>query len=99
MHALAFRFHVPAVEPFRLTVEKIERVSALFKAGSYLSFDNYIGRAKAEHFTVVKDSGVDPWPLDLSRAYTEGIRSVGRNSGTSRQSLPVDPVRIILIKA
>ena len=40
-------------------------VSALFKEGGYLSFDNYILRTRAEHISM--KSGADTWTLDFGR--------------------------------
>ena len=64
----------------------IKRVAALFKAGGYLSFDNFAMRAKSAHLEA------DPYAWDpaLERALAEAMRSVGRGTGTSRQSVVRD---------
>ena len=72
-----------------LTPGKIACVSALFKAGSYCSFADYIGRAKAEHIATFHIHG-ERWTEELSVSVRNATRSVTRGLGTSRQSSPVD---------
>ena len=87
---------------FPLTSAGVQRIAALFKAGGYLSFDNYMFRAKAEH--IVAEGASGEWSRALDRACKDCMRSVGRGAGAARQSslldvlllaslgLPVDPV-------
>ena len=72
-----------------LTTTKIACVSALFKAGKYCSFANYIGRAKAEHIATFQIHN-QHWTEELSVAVRDASRSVLRGLGTSRQSSPLD---------
>ena len=74
--------------PFPLTPKGVERVAALFKAGGYLSFDNHMLRAKAEH--VIAEEAKGEWSRALDRACKECMRSVGRGAGAARQSSPLD---------
>ena len=76
------------VPPFPLTPDGIYRIAALFKAGGYLSFDNYMLRAKAEH--VVAEGANGEWSRALDRACKDCMRSVGRGAGAARQSSPLD---------
>ena len=92
LHDRAYRTASPPVPPFPLTPEKIYKISSLFKAGGYLSYDNYLLRAKAEHMALGEPTGA--WSLLLGSAARESIRSVGRNAGQSRQSRPLDPIRV-----
>ena len=90
LHKAAFP-ELPKVPPFPLTVDKIVRVAALFKVGGYLSFANYLGRAKSEHLAVSETS---TWTAALDRASKEATRSVLRGAGAARQSQPLDIVRV-----
>ena len=92
IHHAAFSVGQP-VPPFPLTPLIIRRVAALFKQGGYLSFENYMLRAKAEHLSLGA-TGVGAWTPDLSIAMREAIRSCCRGVGTSRQSQPIDAVAI-----
>ena len=91
MHS--YQHEVISPPPFPLTVDSIQRVSALFKAGNYLSFDNYILRAKSEHLSVSPSAG--SWTSELATAVKDAMRSVNRHTGTSRQSRPL-PLRTIV---
>lgn len=93
MHVNAYQHEPICPPPFPLSVDSIQRVSSLFKAGNYLSFDNYILRAKSEHLATCPTSG--SWTLELSTAVKDAMRSVNRHTGTSRQSRPL-PLRHIV---
>ena len=71
------------VPPFPLTPDKLLRVAAVFKAGGYLSFDNYAYRAKSEHL----ERGFEdpcPWGPALAKAFADAVRSCARGAGASR---------------
>ena len=93
MHQAAFEDSDPQPPVFPLTVEGINKIASLFKAGGYLSYHNYVLRAKGEHMTAGGDVGY--WSQDLALAVRQTIRSVGRGAGASRQSLPVDLFKIV----
>ena len=94
MHAAAFRSEPPPpVPPFPLSPEIIVRVAAMFKAGGYLSFENYMLRAKSEHLGLGL-VGPGSWSPELSAAVKEAIRSCNRGAGISRQSKPLDAVAV-----
>ena len=76
-----------------LTTTKIACISALFKAGKYCSFANYISRAKSEHIASFHIHGCH-WTEEMNVAVRDASRSVQRGLGTSRQSSPVDIQRI-----
>ena len=80
-------------EPLPLTPEKIACVASMFKAGKYVSFGNYMGRAKAEHIATF-ESHKCPWTEELSVAIRNASRSVTRGLGASRQSSPLDVHRV-----
>ena len=52
MHQAAFQRFPNPPAPFPLSCESIRRVAALFKAGGYMSFENYAMRAKSEHLSL-----------------------------------------------
>ena len=93
LHSAAHAGERPQAPPFPLTVGSIQKVAALFKAGRYLSFDNYINRAKAEHLALGL-VGAGAWSAELERAVKDSIRSVNRGAGTSRQSQPLDATKV-----
>ena len=93
MHRMAFCRSDDPPPPFPLTEDIIVRVAALFKAAGYRSFDNYIGRAKAEHIALGTDAGGE-WSHSLDRASKDAMRSVARGIGKARQSTPIDIVAI-----
>ena len=76
-----------------LTPDKLDVVSALFKAGKYVSFPNYVYRAKREHMQTVPEHGV-PWSAELERCLKDCSRSVTRGLGAAQQSLPLDPLLV-----
>ena len=76
-----------------LTTTKIACVSALFKAGKYCSYANYIGRAKAEHIATYHIHK-QHWTEELSVAVRDATRSVLRGLGTARQSSPIDVQKV-----
>ena len=78
---------------FPLTPDGIRRVSALFKAGRYISFPNYMFRAKGAHLAE-SESGPTSWTTELTMAMKDAIRSVGRGVGVARQSQPLDTVAV-----
>ena len=78
---------------FPLTCDSILRVSALFKAGGYLSFENYIYRAKSEHLALGL-TGPGAWSHELTAAMKDAIRSCTRGVGVSRQSKPLNAVAV-----
>ena len=73
------------VPAFPLFEDGILRIAALFKAGGYKSFDNYMDRAKSHHILLGAD-----WSLALDRTSKDARRSVSRNVGRCRQSRPLD---------
>ena len=87
MHYAAFANVHPPPVPFPLSIESINRVAALFKAGGYLSFDNYALRAKSEHLSLGL-SGPGAWTAELGAALKRAIRSDGCGVGASRRSKP-----------
>ena len=93
LHDAAFRHDLPGVPAFPLSVLSLRRVGALFKAGRYQSFDNYLARAKAEHISLGSGLG-GGWSVELERAYADTRRSVNRGAGSSRQSQPIDPLKV-----
>ena len=92
MHHEAHKFEECTPPPFPLTPDIVAKVAACFKVGGYLSFENYMLRAKAEHMSAGGLAGA--WTYDLSTAQRHAVRSVGRHAGKSRQSQPIDPVRV-----
>ena len=85
-----FKFHDIAhkgveVPAFPLFEDGILRIAALFKAGGYKSFDNYMDRAKSHHISLGAE-----WSLALDRTSKDARRSVSRNVGRCRQSRPLD---------
>ena len=93
MHQAAFARSRVQPPPFPLTPEIITRVAALFKAGNYLSFDNYMARAKSEHLSL-GIVGPGSWSHELSAAAADACRSCARGTGTSRQSKPLDAIGV-----
>jgi len=87
MHVAAHRRMSPPPSPFPLTPDIIHRVAAMFKAGKYLSFENYMMWAKSEHIAV-SASAPATWTIELSTAMNDAIRSCDRGAGISRQSHP-----------
>ena len=65
----------------------------MFKAGRYVSFGNYLSRAKTEHIATF-ESHRCPWTEELSVASRNASRSVTRGLGTARQSSPLDVHRV-----
>lgn len=92
LHDAAFEDTDPPPPHFPLTVTAINRIAALCKAGRYLSYDNYVLRAKSAHMERGGTDGL--WTQELAIAVKETIRSVGRGAGAARQSLPVDLMAI-----
>ena len=97
MHAAAFQKYASPPPAFPLTPDIITRVAALFKAGGYMSFDNYAMRAKSEHLSMAL-VGPGAWTAELSAALRSAIRSCGRGVGSSRQSKPLDPVAVAALE-
>ena len=64
MHQEWFKHSTPVLP---LTPHKIGCVAAMFKAGHYASFSNYVSRAKAMHVRAVEEHKV-PWSEELSMA-------------------------------
>ena len=93
LHNAAFRQLPVPPAPFPLSCESIRRTASLFKAGGYLSFENYAKRAKSEHLSLGL-RGHGAWSTELSAAMASAIRSVGRGAGASRQSKPLDAVAV-----
>ena len=52
MHAAAYALLASPPPAFPLTCDGITRMAALFKAGGYMSYDNYAMRAKSEHLAM-----------------------------------------------
>ena len=95
LHAAAFAGRVPPLDPFPLTSEKLIATSALFKAGGYLSFDNYAFRAKSEHLMLGGESA--QWTDHLRLIFNQCRDSVGRGSGVSRQSKPLHLIKAMAL--
>ena len=93
LHEAAHAAVPHSVPPFPLTPDIIARVASLFKAGSYLSFDNYMMRAKSEHLALGL-TGAGAWTIELSTAMRDAIRSCERGAGVSRQSKPLDAIAV-----
>ena len=93
VHEAAFAREVVRPPPFPLTPLIIDKVATLFKAAGYLSFDNYMFRAKSEHL-LLGICGPGAWSAELSGAMKDAIRSCNRGAGTSRQSQPLDVVKV-----
>ena len=93
MHDAVFAREVVRPPPFPLTPLIIDKVATLFKAAGYLSFDNYMFRAKSEHLAL-GICGPGAWSAELSAAMKDAIRSCNRGAGTSRQSQPLDVGRV-----
>ena len=66
---------------FPLDEQKLVRVSALFKAGGYKSFKNYLSRAKDQHLSL----GFD-WTESLNRVAQKCTRSVTRGLASASRS-------------
>ena len=96
MHRMAFCRESAPPPAFPLTEDKIIRIAALFKAAGYKSFDNYMGRAKAEHIALGPAGG--DWTPSLDRSAKDAIRSVLRGVGKVRQSTPLDPVSVFRLR-
>ena len=73
MHEHMHGLDVPA---FPLTVDKITRVAAAFKAQGYRSYANYLSKAKEIHVATFGD-----WTADLQLAARRTTRSVTRGIG------------------
>ena len=84
---------MPRIPVLPLTTHTINVVSAVFKAGQYVSFHNYAQRAKTEHMSNVSVHGVH-WTVELERCLKDCTRSVLRGLGAAQQSLPLDPLPI-----
>ena len=93
MHRMAYCRDSNPPAAFPLTEDKILRISALFKASGYKSFENYMGRAKGEHISLGPLAGGD-WTPSLDRAAKDATRSVLRGVGRVRQSTPLDPIPV-----
>ena len=52
MHEAAYSGCPAPPAPFPLSCDSIRRVASLFKAGGYLSFENYAMAAKSEHLSL-----------------------------------------------
>ena len=91
-HLAAFAHDLAPPEPFPLSPLAIRRVGSLFRAGRYLSFNNYASAARAEHIGLGLEAG-GGWSALLERTFRDVCRAVNRGVGTSRQSQPIDPLR------
>jgi hypothetical protein len=91
-HSLAFSSLRPphTLEVLPLSSRKIIAVGALFKAGDFRSFANYLSSMKTEHL----DAGHDWSPL-LDHVCRWVTRSVLRGIGPARQSHPL-PIALLL---
>ena len=93
LHEAAYASVAVPPSPFPLSCDSILRVSALFKAGGYLSFENYMYRAKSEHLALGL-TGPGAWSPELAAAMRDAIRSCSRGTGIARQSRPIDAVAV-----
>ena len=79
IHDMAFKGLDPPVPLLPLTPEVIEAVGALFKAGQYLSFKNYLSCMRIEHQKLIV-AGPHVWSWVHQRAFKDAVRSVERGS-------------------
>ena len=75
-HQLAFASSPCAVPPFPLTPHIITRVAAVFKAGGYMSFDNYMYHAKSVHLGRGL-AGPCAWSSEHRKAMQDAIIALG----------------------
>ena len=75
---------------FPLTPDNVVLVAALFKAGDYRSYDNYLSDVKGYHL----DHGHD-WTENLLHVRRWTTRSVLRGIGPARQSQPI-PLPLVM---
>ncbi len=80
-HDLAFRGYVPVVPMYPVTPLTLVHVAALFKAGGYRGFANYLSALKSAHI----EAGFE-WDQLLAHTGAWTTRSVLRGIGPARQS-------------
>ncbi|CAE8680307.1 unnamed protein product [Polarella glacialis] len=85
-----FKFYGEFVPVFPITVDKLRDVAAIFKAGDYRSFPNYVSRIKEEHIRLNFD-----WTQQLDLFAMKYKKSVLRGMGPSRQSADLTLTRLI----
>ena len=93
---LHYAWHPSNVPVLPLTTLKISQVAAMFKAGRYTSYANYMAVAKGEHIAAFDTHGV-PWTAELTVAVRDATRSVLRGLGAARQSQPIDAHQIFAL--
>lgn len=81
-----------AVDVFPLSVGSLRAVSAMFKAGQYASFKNYLYAARNQH---IKLGHV--WTQVLQKVAKDCARSVLRGIGPAKRSLPLDVPRALSV--
>ena len=79
-HRQAFSDCTPV---FPIIVAKMEAVAALFKAGQYRSFDNYLSNVRSAY---IERGGEWTQALEVAGAWV--ARCVNRGKGPARQSVP-----------
>ena len=75
---------------FPITIRSLRAVSAMFKAGRYSSFKNYLYAAKGQHLKLGHQ-----WTQALEKIAKDCIRSVMRGVGPAKRSLPVDADKVM----
>ena len=81
-HNKWFKGHL---EAFPITVESIEALGILLKAGGYRSAANYFSRAKDQHVAMGYR-----WDEFLERGARRAVRSITRGMGPARQSAALE---------
>ena len=89
-HFQAFRHEHPQVPLLPLTVRCLVMIGALFKAGGYRSYPNYVSIIRGLHV----EAGYD-WGLLLQHTSAWVTRSVLRGIGPARQSCCFDLARLL----
>ena len=79
-HSVWFDVDVPVLP---LDANKIRKIAACFKEGSYKGYRMYLSKAKEQHIIAEFE-----WSPLLELVSKQAIRSVLRGLGTARQSLP-----------
>ena len=80
-------------EPYPITVSSLRAVAAMFKAGGYSSFRNYVFAAKGQHIRL----GYYYWDQCLDKTAKDCIRSVIRGLGPAKRTEPLDVNKAIEI--
>lgn len=76
--------------PYPITVSSLRAVAAMFKAGGYSSFRNYVFAAKGHHIRLGHH-----WDQCLDKTAKDCIRSVVRGLGPAKRTEPLDVKKAI----